>query len=414
MKNLSIVDANVVGSNYTGGLAGYSNGNSNISNCSIRGTSTVTGDMHTGGLVGYGSGLIDKCFTTTNVISSNQNVGGLAGSADSLKVTECFTTGNIKAFNIVGGLVGRNVSDSKILGLWMQNCYSLSNIEATHPTVSNAGGLLGMTNNDTVTYCYFAGTVKGVELNKGVLVGYKDSSFNCYFDKDVTGFTTCNTPSSCAKSTVEMMKKNEFPGWDFDKVWSIKEGQTYPYFKRYDIATPKNLTAMAGESIVKLSWNSVSNAGRYEVKRSTTIGGPYTTIDTISSNTNYEDYTVVNGTTYYYIITALNDFGVQANSNEAVATPKKSESDIPDAPIILFSCRDGGVYLAWSNVSNATGYIVKRSLTPGGPYINLFDTPMKGITFTDQSADSEIKYYYVVTAVNANGESINSNEICSD
>ncbi|MBU3107472.1 hypothetical protein [Clostridium gasigenes] len=404
VKNISIVDANIISSNYTGGLSGYSNINSTISNCSVTGSSTITGSMHTGGLVGYGSGLIEKCFTTTDVTSNSQNIGGLVGSADSLIIKECFTTGNIKACNIVGGIVGRNVSDSKVIGLKMQNCYSLSNIEATHPTAIYAGGLLGISNNDVINYCYFAGTIKGVDLFKGALVGYGDSTANDYFDTNVTGFTS---PSNAAKTTIEMKQKNTFVGWDFANTWSIDEGSTYPYFKKYEITTPIKLTTTAGDNVVDLSWNLASNTGRYEVKKAITAGGTYTTIATTSTSDDYSDTNVINGTTYYYIITALNDFGGHTNSNEVAATPNVPEPSVPDAPTNLISSPDNGVYLWWQQVQNATGYNIKRSLIAGGSYTNILTIPTEQCYFYDNTAEERITYYYVVTAVNANGRYLN-------
>lgn len=90
------------------------------------------------------------------------------------------------------------------------------------------------------------------------------------------------------------------------------------------IPTPTNLTATAGDSKVTLSWAAVTDATGYDVKRSTTAGGPYTAIASNVSGTNYVDNTAVNGSTYYYVITALTADGESANSNEASATPTAS------------------------------------------------------------------------------------------
>ncbi len=43
-------------------------------------------------------------------------------------------------------------------------------------------------------------------------------------------------------------------------------------------AAPTGLTATAGNGQILLSWTSVSGANSYNVKRSTTSGGPYTII----------------------------------------------------------------------------------------------------------------------------------------
>ena len=85
---------------------------------------------------------------------------------------------------------------------------------------------------------------------------------------------------------------------------------------------PMNLTVVAGDKKVTLSWNAVAGANGYNVKRSTTAGGPYTTIASNITGTSYVDATVVNGTTYYYVVTAIGANGESANSNEASATPQ--------------------------------------------------------------------------------------------
>jgi hypothetical protein len=85
---------------------------------------------------------------------------------------------------------------------------------------------------------------------------------------------------------------------------------------------PTNLAATQGEdSKVSLSWNPVANASYYVIKRSTAAGGPYTSINSHAS-TSYADTSVSNGTTYYYVISAVNSNGEGANSNEAAATPR--------------------------------------------------------------------------------------------
>ena len=85
--------------------------------------------------------------------------------------------------------------------------------------------------------------------------------------------------------------------------------------------TPQNLTAEPGDNRVFLSWSASLGATRYLVKRSTTSGGPYTTIAPNVKGNAYTDTSAVNGTTYYYVVSAANSLGASDNSNEASATP---------------------------------------------------------------------------------------------
>ena len=66
--------------------------------------------------------------------------------------------------------------------------------------------------------------------------------------------------------------------------------------------------------------------------------------------------------------------------------------------------------LNWTAASGATSYNVKRSTTNGGPYANV-QTNVTGTTFTNTGLTNGTPYYYVVTAVNASGESPISTQV---
>jgi hypothetical protein len=93
-------------------------------------------------------------------------------------------------------------------------------------------------------------------------------------------------------------------------------------FRIYTGPKPTNLTATAGDSKVTLSWTTDDGATSYNVKRSTTAGGTYTTIASNVAGTSYVDTSVTNGTTYYYVVTDINADGEGNNSNEVSATPE--------------------------------------------------------------------------------------------
>ncbi len=87
-------------------------------------------------------------------------------------------------------------------------------------------------------------------------------------------------------------------------------------------SAPAGLKATAGVKQVWLKWNPVATATGYNVLRSTTSGGPYTTIATYRGTFPlYEDTSVLNGGRYYYVISAINQAGTGSNSSEVNATP---------------------------------------------------------------------------------------------
>ena len=126
------------------------------------------------------------------------------------------------------------------------------------------------------------------------------------------------------------------------------------------ISSPTNLAATPGDSQITLNWDAVTGATGYNVKRSLTTGGPYETIATSVPGTSYVDTNVVNGTTYYYVVTAINADGESANSNEASATPQA-------APV------EGGQGLLRVTMIDSSEREYKLSLSEINGFINWFD-----------------------------------------
>lgn len=89
------------------------------------------------------------------------------------------------------------------------------------------------------------------------------------------------------------------------------------------IMNAPSLTATAGDAQVTNSWTSITEAANYKLYRAITSGGPYTQIATGVAGTTYTDSTATNGTTYYYVVIAVDPSGNESvYSNEASATPK--------------------------------------------------------------------------------------------
>ena len=124
-------------------------------------------------------------------------------------------------------------------------------------------------------------------------------------------------------------------------------------------AAPTGVAAVAANGQVQLSWNSYPTAINYFVKRATSNGGPYTTIGSTAA-TNYIDATVVNGTTYYYVISATTTFAQSSNSAQVSATPV--------APVVttwfkadaITGLGNGAAVASWSD-SSGNGFIATQS-----------------------------------------------------
>lgn len=90
-----------------------------------------------------------------------------------------------------------------------------------------------------------------------------------------------------------------------------------------------------------------------------------------------------------------------------------STSDIFDfepgdlaAPLFWVEEQTTAVQLAWESVPAATGYKIYRSTTVGGTFTLVNGSPIAGNSYSDTTVTTGQDYYYKVTAVSANLESI--------
>jgi DNA/RNA endonuclease G (NUC1) len=120
-------------------------------------------------------------------------------------------------------------------------------------------------------------------------------------------------------------------------------GQSYTVQK--SAAVPTGLSATVSNNKVALSWTASFAADSYNVKRSTTSGGPYTNVATGLTTTSYNDTSVTNGTQYFYVVSAVNTLGESANSSEVSATPAPAANQIG----VVISQLYGGNGNAYSN-----------------------------------------------------------------
>jgi hypothetical protein len=88
-------------------------------------------------------------------------------------------------------------------------------------------------------------------------------------------------------------------------------------------AAPTGLTAAAGDGQVLLDWadNAEPDLQGYNVYRSTVDGGPHGKIADLVPQSAFTDTGLVNGTTYYYVVRAVNPGGEGPASLQVSATP---------------------------------------------------------------------------------------------
>lgn len=336
------------GSTYVGGLIGYTTGA--VSNSYATGNVTASSADYVGGLIGYTSANVSNTYATGDVIGYGQYIGGLVGmfKGTDISISDSHATGNVSSSitvdngssTYVGGLVGQLYGDNTditnsyatgnvtggsgvggLLGgtyweLWfdslyqrhiISNSYATGNVTATATSCPNcsaygngdAGGLVGWSDNLTITNSYATGNVSGyryvgglighgqgfyydwvndIELIYGKIVNsYATGTVSASYSSGNAGglmgrawgavsisnsfWNTQTTGQSNAASgdytlsnvtgltTAQMMTASTFSdaGWDISatggssSIWRIYEGNTYPLLRSFLI--PMSVTA---------------------------------------------------------------------------------------------------------------------------------------------------------------------------
>lgn len=111
--------------------------------------------------------------------------------------------------------------------------------------------------------------------------------------------------------------------------------------------------------LVSLNWPAAEGADTYNVKRSAVRGGPYTTIASGLTATQFTDSTVANGSYYYYVITSFAAPLESANSGEVLGVPAA----------VSASWSTTAATPDWSNGANWTG-----QTAPASPALLSFNT----------------------------------------
>lgn len=179
------------------------------------------------------------------------------------------------------------------------------------------------TNGSGIPYgsSYTTGDIVGValDMNNGTITFYKKGVSQGVAFSDLKSLGIVYPAMITGASASGATGTANFGATSFS--YSVPDG-FLPYDDSLIELDAPVLTATAGKAKVDLSWTASEGATSYNVKRSTTAGGPYTTIATVTNSAiTYTDSDVTNDTTYYYVVSAVNDSGESENSNEVSATP---------------------------------------------------------------------------------------------
>ncbi len=143
----------------------------------------------------------------------------------------------------------------------------------------------------------------------------------------------------------------------------VSNYDNYPLMEPYGVlitppTAPRNLKGIPGDRTTNLSWRDpFYNGGReitnYKIYRGNSSSQLYL-ISTIGNLSSYVDTGLTNGNTYYYRVSAVNEIGEGALSNQIAAKPVLPPNNPPNTPSKPSGQSSGNTGTSYSYATSAT------------------------------------------------------------
>jgi hypothetical protein len=345
------------------------------------------------GLFGFiSSGTVSNLGLVDAQITGNNYVGGIAGDNVFNGIIEkCFITGSVSGNDWIGGLIGINTSGGVV-----RNCYSKANVSGNSKIGGfNAWNNISPS---SITNCYSCGTVTGNSEVGGFNNSNSAISAGCFWDTQVSGQSTSAAGTGLTTSEMKNRSYFTGASWDFEDIWEINQtiNEGYPFLQWQvdllealvetdSIGNISNSEAEIYCHIISIGipniteygvcWNSTGNPTISDDKTSQINAGigPFTSyIEDISSNTLFyvRAYATNDaGTTYGQVLnfttleTALSDiiptnyilYGNYPNPFNPTTTLRYGLPEVSDVILIIFDIT-GHKIKEWSISSQQPGW----------------------------------------------------------
>lgn len=183
---------------------------------------------------------------------------------------------------------------------------------------------------------------------------YRSTSKNGTYTlmKTVTGAVTYVNESAKAGTKYFYKVRATHDNKDAYSAYSVIKSRTA------DLAKPAGLkVASAGAKSVKITWEKVTGASKYQLYRSETRNGTYKLIKTVTVR-NATDTTVAPGKTYYYKVKAV----CSNTEGNSVLSGYVTAKTFPAAPVMKSTAKGDRetITVSWNKVPGATGYEIYR------------------------------------------------------
>ncbi|MFU8813447.1 MAG: T9SS type A sorting domain-containing protein [Balneolaceae bacterium] len=267
--------------------------------------------LFTGGLAAHAHNTEITRSTVSGRVSGSENVGGLLGAASgSTQVKKSYYTQgigstfeplmNVQGAVNVGGFVGLHQ------GGVISNAFAHGSVHASGNNSDNIGGFAGsVLEGAEIHSSYSIAEIVGDDLgaNAGGFAGFVDGGIaeNVYWNTEIS--TMDNDLVATHLLTAEMKQPESFE-FDFNEIWDIREGTTFPFLRSDNtiggIGPASYGTVVAGGPQIdgEEGWRyfglSFNNSGSYsEFTRDLTTQG-FSGADIPNGTSNIYNYSNVN------------------------------------------------------------------------------------------------------------------------
>ena len=369
IKDLNLVDVEIIGRSAVGGLigrGGYNNPiNSEIRNVHITGNisgyqnvgglgglysgsvydssadvtinkhPTLDGNMYFGGLLGnlFINGLIIRSSSAGSVTGgsnygySSKDIGGLVG-INWGTIEQSFSTADVSGRYRVGGFVGDNYISGQIF-----NSYATGNVDDLGLGGDDIAGFVGLNygSGSSIENSYSIGFVTlGYLPKSGGFVGENlgASCIASFWDNQTSGLS--NSACGLGKTTAEMQTESTFTSanWNFTNIWELVD---YPHLQ-WESDSDSAVTLI--EAYVSDAIDIITSIDKLPGNNGMIVKLQNVADDVRDAVTKYEGGSIAQDEYLAKLNVALNKLNAFNNQLEAKATMNKPQIPSEEADLL--------------------------------------------------------------------------------
>ena len=316
--------------------------------------------------------------------SDNQLTSLLLGAGSTLKYLEC-SYNQLTNLDVSGytGLTQLLCNDNRLKYLNVNNNRSLTDLFCGNNQLTG----LDVSNNSVLTTLSCGGNTRTVAAVQGKfdLRALAADGFDISRADNWKGGTVGDGILTATSDTVTY-------------IYDLGNGQTETFTLRITegMAAPTlKVSNVASTGKIKLTWEKVKGAAKYEVYRATSKTGTYSLLKAVTG-TSLTNTSATTGKTYYYKIRAVAEDGTKSDWSSIVSRT----CDLPQPAVEIYNVAStGNIRMTWEKIEGAKEYQIYRATAKDGTYKLMKTTT--DTSYTNTSAEIGSTYYYKIRAIHS-------------